>query len=482
MITKITKTKIVCTLGPSSNTESMLKKMIKAGMDVVRINFSHGSHEEHEKTIKMVRKVSEDIALLCDLSGPKFRIGEVKNAFEINPGDKLILTADEVIGDENRISVNHKLLPQEVKVGNELWINDGLVMLEVTSIKNNVDIYTTCNVGGPISSRKGINAPQVPVSLFFPTKKDINDAKFALEYDPDYFAASFVRKANDLIPLRELIEKNYKHTHIISKIEHREALKNIKEIIKASDGIMVARGDLGLEIPTEDVPIVQKDLIKQCNIYSKPVITATQMLESMTINKRPTRAEASDVSNAVLDGTDAVMLSGETSVGKFPVETIEYMNRIAHRAEEVITSDLKRITHYSEETLSGVLGHAAQYTASKLDLEAILAITRTGSTVRLVSSHRPKIPIIGATSFPTTFRQLQLVWGVEPLLIDIKTSTDKIILESVEKSLDNHYIKEEDKILVIAGTLLGIPAKTNLIQVIDVHEILSVSDIAITDI
>ena len=482
MNAKITKTKIVCTLGPSSNTESKLKKMIDAGMDVARINFSHGSYEEHEKTIRLIRKVSEDIALLCDLSGPKFRIGEVGKAFEINPGDKLILTADDVIGNNHRVSVNHKLLPQEVNVGNELWINDGLVMLQVTEIKDNTEIHTLCKVGGPISSRKGINAPQVPVSLFFPTEKDIEDAKFALEYDPDYFAASFVRKASDLTPLRELIEKNYKHTHIISKIEHREALKNIKEIIEVSDGLMVARGDLGLEIPTEDVPIVQKDLIMQCNIFGKPVITATQMLESMTTSRRPTRAEASDVSNAVIDGTDAVMLSGETSIGKYPVETIEYMNRIANRAEELITSDLEKKIQYSEESLSEVLGHAAKFTSNKLDLGAILAITRTGSTVRLVSKYRPKIPIIGATSFPTTFRQLQLVWGVQPLLIDIKTSTDQIILESVEKSLDKNYIKETDQILIIAGTLLGIPAKTNLIHIMSVNDILSVSDIVKTDL
>jgi pyruvate kinase len=475
-----TKTKIVCTLGPSSNTGSKLKNMIKTGMDVVRINFSHGTHEEHSKIIKLVRKTSNDIAILIDLSGPKFRIGEIKKPFEIKPGDKLVLTSEEIVGDRNRVSVNHKLLPQEVSPKNELWINDGLVMLQVDRIEEDVDIHTTCIVGGSLSSRKGINAPQVPISLYFPTKKDTDDAKFALDYEPDYFAASFVRREKDLKPLRELIEKAYKNTHLISKIEHRDALKNIDSIIKASDGIMVARGDLGLEIPTEDVPLVQKDLIKKCNIIGKPVITATQMLESMTSNPRPTRAEASDVSNAVIDGTDAVMLSGETSVGKFPIETIDYMNRIAHRAEEIFKSKPLEIK-YSEETLSEVLGHAAQYTASGLDLAGIIAITRTGSTARLVAKYRPKIPIIGATSFPTTYRQLNLVWGVNPLLIDIKTTTDQIILESVEKSLDRKFINEEDKVLVIAGTLLGIPAKTNLIQVVEVSEILSVSDIITKD-
>ncbi|HKZ41889.1 MAG TPA: pyruvate kinase, partial [Candidatus Hodarchaeales archaeon] len=313
--------------------------------------------------------------------------------------------------------------------------------------------------------------------LYFPTEKDLDDAKFACSLEPDFFAASFVRRASDLKPLREIIDGEYRKAQIISKIEHRDALRSIDDIIEASDGIMVARGDLGIEIPTEEVPIVQKDLIRRCNSVGKPVITATQMLESMTVSNRPTRAEASDVSNAVFDGTDAVMLSAETASGKYPVESIEYMNRIIHSAEKLIFSQkTQNRRKYKEDTVADVLGHVAQLANDRLGnkLNAIIAITRTGRTARLISRFRPRVPIIGATSFKTTFRQLQLVWGVVPLLIDVNTSTDQAVYSAIQQALAKGHIQSSDQVIIIAGSLLGVPAPTNLATILKVSDVLSV--------
>ncbi|MHA2365523.1 MAG: pyruvate kinase [Candidatus Hodarchaeales archaeon] len=477
-----TRTKIVSTIGPASKDVKILKKLIKAGLDVCRLNFSHGTHDYHKETFEMIRDIDENIAILIDLSGPKIRIGDVEKPFDIKHGDSLIITSDDIIGNSKRVSVNHKTLPKEVKPGNTLFINDGIVGLTVKKVTKGTDIVTKCFAGGPVSSKKGINAPDVPLSLFFPTAKDLKDANFGIKLEPDFFAASFVRRPEDLKPIKEIIENDFKKVKIITKIEHRDALKNIEGIIQASDGIMVARGDLGIEIPTEDVPIVQKDLIKSCNEVGKPVIVATQMLESMTINKRPTRAEASDVFNAVEDGADAVMLSGETASGKWPIDSVEYMDKIARRAEEVVFS---KGEHLADElykkvkkspTIPELLGYNAYYTGKRLKVAAILALTRTGGTARLIAKYRPDCPIIACTSVVQTARQLQATWGVIPMSIPVVTSTEHAILHSIKNAESLNYVKHDDQVLVIAGTLLGIPAKTNLMQVLNVADILALEN------
>lgn len=472
-----TRTKIVATVGPSSNTKAILKKMIIAGVDVFRLNFSHGDHETHQKTYELIRSTADTIAILVDLSGPKFRIGEVETPFTAKKGDTIILTSEDVIGTETtkRLSVSHKNLPKEVKKGSTLYINDGLVGMTVSKVVGN-DIHCKVFADGPISTKKGINAPDIPLSLYFPTKKDLHDAKFALENfdpEPDFFAASFVRKPEDLKELRSLIDDSFKKTKIISKIEHRDALKNIDEIIEVSDGIMVARGDLGVEIPTEEVPIWQKKMIKKCNDLGKPVITATQMLESMTTNKRPTRAETSDVCNAVIDGTDAVMLSGETASGRYPIDAIEYMDKIAKRAEELVYSDEETYSFIKGANMSEMLGYSAYVLANNLNLQAILAITRTGNTARIVSKFRPKIPVLACTGVPETARQMRLTWGVDPILIPIVTSTEELIFRSIKECFKLKYVDEGDNVLIIAGTLLGIPSKTNFLQVLNVGDVIS---------
>jgi pyruvate kinase len=454
--------------------------MIESGVDVFRLNFSHGTQVSQKKTYDLIRNSiggSDTVAILVDLSGPKFRIGRVSKPFVARKDEIIILTSEEVVGNEKnkRLSVSHKNLPKEVKKGSTLYINDGLVGLTVQKVEGN-DIYCKVFSDGPISSRKGINAPDIPLSLYFPTKKDLDDAKFVLENfdpEPDFFAASFIRRAGDLTELKHIIDKSFKKTKIISKIEHLDALDHIDEIIEKSDGIMVARGDLGIEIPTEDVPIWQKRLIKKCNLAGKPVITATQMLESMTTNKRPTRAEASDVSNAVIDGTDAVMLSGETASGKYPIDAIEYMDRIANRAESLIISKVTEGISFADKGVPEMLGYNAFVLSKNLDLSAIIAITRTGNTARIISKYRPHIPILACTGVIETARQLRLTWGVNPVLIPIITKTDELIFKSIKECLKKKYIQLKDSVLVVAGTLLGIPSKTNLLQILKVEDVLS---------
>lgn len=480
-----TRTKIVATIGPASNTKPILEEMIDKGVDVFRMNFSHGTHEEHLKVYKTIREISKAIAVMVDLSGPKFRIGMVEKPFEAKKGDTIILTSQEVVGSETtkRFTVSHTNLPNEVKVGSKLYINDGLVGLDVTKIDKTEII---CNVfaGGPISSKKGINAPKIPLSIYFPTPKDLDDAEFTLDNfdpEPDFFAISFIRRPEDISKIKEMLEKKYKRTKLIAKIEHQDALEQMDAILDVVDGVMVARGDLGIEIPTEDVPIIQKELIKKSNRIGKPVITATQMLESMTFNKRPTRAEAGDVSNAVLDGTDAVMLSGETASGQYPLDAVQYMDRIAKRAESLLFESIKTEVQFEEaninnpKSISENLGFSAFNLAHNMQIKAILAITRTGTTAQIISKFRPNAPILACTGDEVTARQLQLVWGVEPILIPVVTSTEELIFKSIEECNNIGYLEDKDQVLVIAGTLLGVPAKTNLLQVLNVSDVLALT-------
>ncbi len=478
-----TRTKIVATIGPASNTKAVLTDLLEAGVDAFRLNFSHGTHDEHLKVYNLIREISPTVAVLIDLSGPKFRIGLVEKPFNLKKGETIVLTTEEVVGSEQnkRFTVSHNKLPQEVKIGSKLYINDGLIGLNVSKIDKN-DIICEVFAEGLISSKKGINAPKLPLSLYFPTEKDIEDATFALDNfnpEPDFFGISFIRRPEDVQPIKQLLTKKYKKTKLIAKIEHQDALDQMDAILDACDGVMVARGDLGIEIPTEDVPIIQKELIRKANQIGKPVITATQMLESMTFNKRPTRAEAGDVSNAVLDGSDAVMLSGETASGNYPLDSVQYMDRIAKRAEQMAFKSNEKEFHFNDAnitnpmSISENLGFSAYTLSKNLPISAIIAITRTGSTAQIVAKFRPKAPILACTGVESTARQLQLVWGVEPILIPLITSTDELIYRSVVECFKLEYLDKNDQVLIIAGTLLGVPSKTNQIQVLKVENVLA---------
>jgi len=476
---EITRTKIVCTIGPASDKITVLKKLVKAGMDVCRLNFSHGSHPGHLERYERIRAISDDLAVLVDLCGPKIRTGEVKEGTVLKKGQTLKISAEIGLeGDSKVISTNYPPLIKDAKVGNHLAIDDGLLQLVVKKKTKN-ELICEVEYGGVLKSRKGINAPDVPLSLYFPTEKDLDDVKFVckkFEEPPDYIAASFVRRREDVLEIKKLLEKYNSPIKIISKIENRDGIKNFDEILEVSDGIMVARGDLGIEIPSEQVPIIQKKLIKKCNTTGKPVIVATQMLDSMTYNPRPTRAEVSDVSNAIIDGADAVMLSGETAVGKYPVETVKFMERILkeininHHLLERKGVDWTGDVRSSAE----VLGRAAHLIsdASSLDISAIVTSTRTGSTTRLIAKCRPSKPIIAGTPYKTVKRQLNLVWGVYPILADVTPSYNELLYEIVLKAHEKGLLESKDTILAVGGSLLGFPSKTNQIQILKVEDVL----------
>ncbi|MFX0014777.1 MAG: pyruvate kinase [Promethearchaeota archaeon] len=470
----ITKTKIICTIGPASEKPAIFKKLVEAGMDVCRLNFSHGSHLDHKERFELIKNTSDDLAVLVDLCGPKIRTGEVKEGTVIKTGDTFKISADiSLEGNSKSCTTNYPPLIKDANVGNHLAIDDGLLLLKITK-KTESELVCRVLNGGPLKSRKGINAPDVPLSLYFPLEKDLEDVRFALrKLDVDFLAASFVRRKEDILAIREILDNVHSPIGIISKIEHRDALTNFDEILEVSDGIMVARGDLGIEIPTEQVPIVQKDLISKCNHRGKPVIVATQMLESMINNPRPTRAEASDVSNAIMDGADAVMLSGETAVGKFPVEAVQYMEKIAKAAED---HGITRPVGYGfkQPSLTEVIGRGVFMISEEkhLKIKAILTNTRRGSTARLVAKYRPKTPIIAGTPYPSTKRQLNLTWGVYPIQVEVTNSSNKLKYLLAKEAHERGLIQPEDQVLIIAGSLLGFPAATNLIQTMKVDDIL----------
>ncbi len=470
----ITKTKIVCTIGPASEDPSVFKKLVKAGMDVCRLNFSHGSYVDHKARFELIKDISDDLAVLVDLCGPKIRTGEVEEGTVIETGQEFRITSEIGLeGNSKTCSTNYPPLVADAEVGNHLAIDDGLLLLRIVE-KTKSELVCKVLNGGPLKSRKGINAPDVPLSLYFPLEKDLQDVKYVMrKLEIDFLAASFVRRKEDLLEIRKLLDEAHSPIGIISKIEHRDALKNFDEILEVSDAIMVARGDLGIEIPTEQVPIVQKDLISKCNRVGKPVIVATQMLDSMINNPRPTRAEASDVSNAILDGADAVMLSGETAVGKFPVEAVKYMEKIAKVAED--HGFMRPIGYGIEQpSITEVFGRGV-YIISKeehLNIKAILTNTRRGSTARLVAKYRPKTPIIAGTPYPSTKRQLSLVWGVCPIQVEVTNSSNKLKYLLAKEANERGLLNPEDQVLIIGGSLLGFPAATNLIQTMKVDDIL----------
>ena len=464
MINNIKKTKIVCTLGPVSENEETLRELIKNGLNVCRLNFSHGSHEEHKGRMDLVKKLREELnmptAILLDTKGPEIRTGKF-DAPEVllEEGQTFTITMKDVMGNKEMCTVSYKGLANDVKTGDTILIDDGLVGLTVKEV-NGDDIVCEVQNSGIVKNHKGVNVPGVKVNLPAITEKDRSDIEFGIEQGIDFIAASFVRKVSDVLAIREILEENNAtHIKIISKIENQEGVDNLDEIIEVSDGIMVARGDLGVEIPTEEIPVVQKLMIKKCNEAGKPVITATQMLDSMIRNPRPTRAEVTDVANAIYDGTDAIMLSGETAAGKYPVEAVKTMATIAKRAEETMRNRRTKIN--KSKNVTDAISYATCTTAMDLDARAILSSTASGHTARMVSKFRPDCPIIATTSDESVRRQLSLTWGVIPVMRNKSANTDQVIVNSIEAAKTAEYVNENDLVVITAGG----SETTNLIKV-----------------
>ncbi len=474
------KTKIVCTIGPASEKKEIFTELVKNGLNVARMNFSHGDHAEHLARIETVKEVRDEldvpVSILLDTKGPEIRTGKFSvPVVDLVEGQEFTLTTEEYMGDQNKCQISYEGLPKDVVPGNMILIDDGLVGLEVVEVKGN-DIVTKVLNGGPVKNHKGVNVPGVSINLPAVTPKDEADIKFGIENGIDFIAASFIRKAADVLEIRKILEENNAHdVHIISKIENQEGLDNLEEILEVSDGLMVARGDLGVEIPTEQVPLAQKLMIKRCNEMGKPVITATQMLDSMIRNPRPTRAETTDVANAIFDGTDAIMLSGETAAGKYPVEAVKTMAVIATAAEGSLDyeSVLKNVqASKTDDTVTYAVSHATVNTAMDLNASAIITATSSGFTARKISRFRPSAPVIAATSSDKVRRKMNLVWGVQTVKIENATSTDEVFDLALEASRDAGYVKKGDLVVMSAGVPVGVAGATNLMKVHLVGEVL----------
>lgn len=467
------KTKIVCTIGPASESVDYLVKMINAGMNVARLNFSHGDFEEHGQRIKNIREASKItgkmVGILLDTKGPEIRTHNMKDGIvEFAKDDVVRVAMNEVEGTKEKFSVSYPSLINDVEPGAHILLDDGLVDLLVTDIdKENQEIVTAVQNSGILKNKKGVNVPGVSVNLPGITDKDAADIRFGLSQDVDFIAASFVRRPSDVLEITQILEEeNMTHVKIIPKIENQEGVDNIDEILKVSDGLMVARGDLGVEIPTEEVPVVQKQLISKCNRLGKPVITATQMLDSMQSNPRPTRAEASDVANAIFDGTDAIMLSGETAAGDYPVEAVETMARIAVRTEEaLVNQDSFALKAYDQTDMTEAIGQSVGHTARNLNIDTIVAATESGHTARMISKYRPKSTIVAVTFSESAMRGLALSWGVYPLVSKKPESTDDMFNLATNIVQDKGYAKEGDLIIITAGVPVGERGTTNLMKI-----------------
>ncbi|MDD4601987.1 Pyruvate kinase [bioreactor metagenome] len=472
------KTKIICTVGPSTDKPGVLEEMLNAGMNVARFNFSHGNYPDHAKRIAMVRaaaqRVGKPVAFLLDTKGPEMRIGKfIEGKVLLQEGQKFILTPREVAGTNEIVSVNHKLLPNEVAPGNIILLSDGLISLRVERIESD-DIVTTVLNSGAMSNLKRVAVPGVSINLPFLSQQDINDILFGIDQDMDFIAASFVQRAADVLSIRRVLEDAGASMDIIAKIENAEGVKNIDELLKVVDGVMVARGDLGVEIPTEEVPIVQKMLIDKCNYAAKPVITATQMLESMMENPRPTRAEASDIANAIMDGTDVIMLSGETASGNYPVEAVKVMSKIAVRTEEALNYETILRTNgiVLQRTTTDAISHATVQITHELGAAAVITATESGYTPRMVSRYRPKAVIIAVTPNDKTYRRMLMLWGVQPILGDKFNSSDDMVTSAVDSALKAGAVHDGDLVVITAGVPAGQSGTTNMIRVHVVGNIL----------
>lgn len=471
------KTKIVCTLGPSSTDEVVMKKMLQAGMNVARLNFSHGSHEGHKQTIEKFRRVRDELglpaAVLLDTKGPEIRTGNFANGEEmLVDGQRFTLTTESFEGTSEKVSVTYKNLPKEVGKGNLVLINDGKIVIRVEETTE-TDVIGTVVHGGKISNHKGINLPNVDLTMPYISAQDRADIIFGIENDVDYIAASFVRTASDVMAIREILkEKGNDEIKIIAKIESTQGIENFEEILDAADGIMVARGDMGVEVAYEMLPGIQKRFIRRCVQSGKIVITATQMLESMTTSPIPTRAEITDVANAVFDGTTAVMLSGETAAGMYPVEAVETMSKIAQQAEEdLLRMPARNMVWHEMDSMdvTNAVGHAACTLAKDIKAENIMAITKTGYTARRMSKFRPQTPIIGATPYEKTYHQLALIWGVRPLRVEYSKDIETLFSDCASKAKDAGLANTGEHMVLSAGVPVDIPGNTNIIRVLEVE-------------
>ena len=467
------KTKIVCTIGPASESIEKLTALAEAGMNVSRLNFSHGDHEEHLARINNIKKVRQEtgkmIAILLDTKGPEIRTHDMEGgALEFFTGDVLRISMTQVLGTKEKISITYPELINDVQVGSTILIDDGLVGLTVTEIDHaNGEIVTVVNNSGVVKNKKGVNVPGVSTKLPGITEKDRADIIFGIENDIDYIAASFVRRASDVQEIRDLLEEyNATHIQIIPKIENQEGIDNIDEILALSDGLMVARGDMGVEIPAEEVPIVQKALIKKCNACGKPVITATQMLDSMQRNPRPTRAEAGDVANAIFDGTDAVMLSGESAAGDYPVEAVKTMASICVRTErELRGQDKFKLKTYDASDVAEAIARSVAHTAKNLEIKTIVAATQSGHTAKMISKYRPSANIMAVTYTERQQRALALVWGVQPYVIEKAASTDEMFNLANDIVLEKGFAEKGELLILTAGLKVGETGSTNMLKV-----------------
>ena len=480
------RTKIVCTMGPATESDDILRHLIESGMNVARQNFSHGSQEghkiTHDRVVHLARELGKPVATLLDTKGPEVRLKQFKDnkKVEVKTGDTFTLTTAEVQGDNTRVSVTYKNLPNDIEIGTRILIDDGNVSVRCADIKHNsdgtADIVCTVLNGGMLSNNKGVNIPGVKLSMPYLSEVDISDIRFGCREGFDYIAASFVTCADDVLAIRKILaEENRPEIRIISKIENEEGVNNIDEILRVSDGIMVARGDMGVEIPFEEIPRLQKMLIKKAFSASKQVITATQMLESMIHNPRPTRAETTDVANAIYDGTSAIMLSGETAAGEHPVEAVKTMALIAETTEKAI--DYKKRFHKQESfdgaNVSAAISHATVSAAMELGASSIITVTKSGTTARMISRYRPECPIISCTTSEVTYRQMALSWGVIPLMCEeLDTNTDDLIHLAVEKAVEANLLKNGDLAVITAGVPLGVSGTTNLMKVHIVGDVL----------
>lgn len=474
------KTKIICTLGPATDDPEVLKQLMQNGMNCARLNFSHGTHEEQLVRINTIKKMREKlnlpIAVLLDTKGPEIRTGDFEDGkTELEAGQTFTLTPENVMGDNTKTSITYKKLAKDVYVGTRILIDDGLIEMKVTDIKGD-DIVCKVLNGGPVSNHKSINVPGIDLSMDYMSEKDIADIKFGIENDVDFIAASFVRTAFDVLEIKRVLEQNGgEHIQVISKIENRQGVDNIEAILKVSDGIMVARGDMGVEISFDELPAIQKKLIKQCYTSGKMVITATQMLESITHNPRPTRAEISDVANAVYDGTSAVMLSGETAVGEYPILALKTMAQICTKTEENIDY-IKRFEnlHLNQTTsVSNAISHSSCTTAHDIGAAAIVAVSQSGYTPRQISAYRPKCPIIAGAIDKKVFRQLNLSWGVTPIMTKEKKTSDELFEHAVSCALeDTDIINKGDVVVLTGGAPLGVSGTTNVLKVQLVGDVL----------
>jgi pyruvate kinase len=475
----IRKTKIVCTMGPNLFEKHLIAPLMKAGMNVARFNFSHGTYETHQHYYDEVCRIRDELGLpvatMLDTKGPEIRVRSFKNGrVTLQNGQLFTLTTDEVEGDEERVSITYKELPQDIAVGSSILIDDGLIGMQVERI-DGADIVCRVLNGGVVSNNKGVNIPNAHLSMPFISEKDHQDILFAIKNGYDFIAASFTRCADDIMQIRHILQENNCHTiNIIAKIENMEGVENIDEILRVVDGVMVARGDLGVEVPLEDVPSLQKKLIQRGIAAGKPVITATQMLDSMIKNPRPTRAEATDVANAIYDGTSAIMLSGESAVGAYPVEAVETMVRIALRAE----ADMDYIRRFSRDTsastdVTNAISHATVTSAHDLNASAIITVTKSGSTARILSRYRPACVIVGCTTEKHVWRQLALSWGTVPLMIAEESNTDDLFEHAVDAAVQNGLVHDGELVVLTAGVPLGISGTTNLMKVHVVGHLLS---------